>query len=165
MSWRLFNVDEVDFSQLGLLVLSLRATSLRWGSSPIFGSHNSLSLPIYSSSPIPKWLLFGYLHPYAEIVSTCYSFGLEKKCLENLCFDLEIHWRRDYWHQGLVVCFLLYSINIYNFWFIFQNVYVDVSFILTLLDLLSRLLFIMLFVLVCFVVSWSLMKTSKLCEK
>jgi len=62
----------------------------------IWRDPNSLSLPIYSCSPIPKWLVFGYLHPYVEIVPTHYSFGLEKECLESLSLDLDIHSRRAY---------------------------------------------------------------------
>ena len=96
-------------------LLDMRAFSYHWR------DPNSLSLPIYSSSPIPKCLVFGYLHPHVEIVPTCYSFGLEKGCLESLSLDLEIHSRRDHWHQGLVVCFLLYYINIYNCYFIFHK--------------------------------------------
>lgn len=45
---------------------------------------NSLSLPIYSSSSIPKWLVSDYLHPYAEIVPTCYSFWLGEGVLGEI---------------------------------------------------------------------------------
>lgn len=50
---------------------------------------NSLSLPTYSSSSIPKWLVFDYLHPYAEVVPTCYSLLLREGVLRELELGLE----------------------------------------------------------------------------
>jgi len=71
-------------------LLEMRAFSYLWR------DPSSLSLPVYSSFPIPKWLVFGYLHPYVEVVPTCYSFGLKKEWLESLSLDLDIHSRRAY---------------------------------------------------------------------
>lgn len=47
---------------------------------------NYLSLPIYSSYSIPKWLVYDYLHPYVEIVPTWYSFWLGERVLGELDF-------------------------------------------------------------------------------
>jgi len=71
-------------------LLEIRAFSYLWR------DPKSISMPIYSSPPIPKWFVFGYFNLYVDIVPTCYSFGLEKECLENLSLDLEIYSRRAY---------------------------------------------------------------------
>jgi len=52
------------------VLLEMRAFPYLWR------DPNSLSLLIYSSSPIPKWLVSDHFHPYAKIVPTCYSFWL-----------------------------------------------------------------------------------------
>ena len=80
---------------------------------------NSLSLPIYSSSPIPKWLVFVYFHPYANIVPICYSFGLEKECLESLAWTWTfIHGYPINIKAWLYASFFI--LLIYNCWFIFH---------------------------------------------
>ena len=101
----IFPVDLFPMSYL----LEMRAFPYLWR------DPNSLSLAIYSPSPIPKCLVSNYLYPCVEIVPTCYSFGLVKECLESLSLDLETHPRRAYWHQDLVVWFLPYFINMYNY--------------------------------------------------
>jgi len=128
-------------------LVAMRALSYVWR------DPYSLSLPIYSSSPIPKWLVFGYLHPYAKILPTCYSFGLEKEYRESLSLDLEIHSRRAFdikaWSHVSSFISLIYTIV----GSLSINVCINASFILMLLDLLSGLLSIMFFVLVCCVLS------------
>ena len=127
--------------------LEMRAFSYIWR------NRNSLSLPIYSSSPILKWLVSDYLHPYVKTMPKCYSFGLEKECLGSLSLDLDSHSRElidiKAWLYASSFISLIYTIVCS----LSINVCVNASFILMLLELLSGLLSIMLFVFVCFVVS------------
>jgi len=57
-------------------LLEMRSYSYLWR------DPNTLSQPIYSSFPIPKWSVYVYLHPYAKLVPRGYSFDLEKEFLE-----------------------------------------------------------------------------------
>jgi len=153
MSWRFFGMDEVKFSQLGLLVLSLSSTSMRWGTSPIFGE-------------ILTPFLYLYIHPlpFPNGFSLAIFTLMLRLCLHYTNFT----WKRTAWRawawtwtftQGELIDIKAWLYTSSFFLLIYTtassfsiNVYVDVSFILMLLDLLSRLLLIMLFSLVCLVV-------------
>ena len=94
--------------------LEMRAYSYIWR------DINSLSLLIYSSSPILKWLVYVYLHPYAKIVLVYYSFALEKECLKILVWTWTFIQA-----EPIDIKAWLYSSSfillIYNYWFIFHK--------------------------------------------
>jgi len=80
---------------------------------------NLLPHPIYSSSHIPKWLVYVYLHPYANIVPIYYSYVLEKECLESLAWT----WILIQGEPIDIKAWLYAStfiLLIYNCWFIFH---------------------------------------------
>lgn len=95
-------------------LLEMRAYSYLWR------DPNSVSQPICSSSPIPKWLVYVYLQPYAKIVPICYSFGLEKECLESLAWT----WIFIQGEPINIKAWLyasLYFLLTHNCWFIFPK--------------------------------------------
>lgn len=83
-SWRLFGIDEVNLSQLGLLVLSLWATSLRWGPTPIFGE---------ILTPFPSL----YIHPFP--FPNGWSMSICTLMLRLHLYATHLAWRMSAWRD------------------------------------------------------------------
>jgi len=81
-SWRLFLIDEVEFSQLRLFVLSLWDTSLWWGPNPIFGE---------VLTPFPSL----YIHPLP--FQNGWSMPICTLMLRLCLYAIHLNWRRSTW--------------------------------------------------------------------